>query len=76
MINTQIPLAEQTYDSLQAITKQTGKTSEELIIEAIDKLIAEFDKKVRLKKCGLPEACGKIVKIYLTLNKYVARGSV
>jgi len=50
MINTQIILTEQTYDSLQAITKQTGKTSEERIIEAIDKLIAEFDKKVRLKK--------------------------
>ncbi|GEM_PF-3033767 len=52
MINTQIILTEQTYDSLQAITKQTGKT------------------------CEPPDECGKIVKIYLTLNKYVARGSV
>jgi lipase chaperone LimK len=50
MIATQIHLTEQEHDSLQTITLKTGKTFNELIRQALEKLIAEFDTSARLKK--------------------------
>ncbi len=50
MVSTQIDLTEQEHESLQTIILKTGKTAEELIRHALNKLIVDFNRKNRLKK--------------------------
>lgn len=50
MIRTQIYLTEQEQTALKALTQQTGKSQSELIRDAVDKLLAQFDSRSRLDK--------------------------
>jgi metal-responsive CopG/Arc/MetJ family transcriptional regulator len=47
MIEPEINLTEQELDALDEISQRTGKSQAELIREAIDHLIAEFQKEDR-----------------------------
>lgn len=50
MIRTQIYLTEQEQTALKALTRQTGKSQSELIRDAVDRLLAQFDSRSRLDK--------------------------
>jgi hypothetical protein len=50
MIRTEIDLTVQENDFLNAIAIQTGKTQNEIIRKAIERLIGEFDRELRLNK--------------------------
>ncbi|MDP2784258.1 MAG: ribbon-helix-helix protein, CopG family [Sulfurimicrobium sp.] len=50
MIRTQIYLTEQEQTALKALTQQTGKSQSELIRDAVDRLLAQFDSRSRLDK--------------------------
>jgi predicted transcriptional regulator len=47
MATAQVDLTEQVSQELQAIARRTGKTPEELIREAIDDLIMQFQQEER-----------------------------
>lgn len=50
MIRTQIYLTEHEQTALKALTRQTGKSQSELIRDAVDRLLAQFDSRSRLDK--------------------------
>ncbi len=49
MLVTEINLTEQEQNALQEISRRTGKTERELIREAVDQLIAQFQIEGRLQ---------------------------
>jgi Arc/MetJ-type ribon-helix-helix transcriptional regulator len=50
MVRTQVYLTEQEHQALQAIARQTRKSQSELIREAVDTLVRQFDVRIRLEK--------------------------
>lgn len=50
MIRTQIYLTEQEQSALKAMMRLTGKSQSELIRDAVDRLLAQFDSRSRLDK--------------------------
>jgi len=56
MVRTQIYLTEAEQESLQELSRQTGKSQSELIRDAIDRMVGELDEDVR--RANLMAACG------------------
>jgi len=56
MVRTQIYLTEAEHESLQALSRQTGKSKSALMRDAFDRMVGEFDEDAR--RANLMAACG------------------
>jgi hypothetical protein len=64
MITAEIDLTEKESDFLKIIAKQTGKTQGDVIREAVERLIAEFNRQIS-------EESSRHKKIHALKGKYV-----